>query len=186
MVVMNAGHANVFTGRAGREACVTTGGGQRQTEPGRRRLYLSSASRVSFSYCIHCSRTVKPTVAAIWPMRAPAAAYGRLAGDRQYLSVRVVAKLPRADKLPQKRRRLARGQSRTRPHLRARWNTRGVCGQWRGEGFHCPGDGADRASVVEGTRQSLANEGVALVWFARGDDFVDCSRGHARIGGRLT
>ena len=42
MVVMNAGHANVFTGRAGREACVTTGGGHRQTEPCRR-LCLSQS-----------------------------------------------------------------------------------------------------------------------------------------------
>ena len=48
------------------------------------------------------------------------------------------------------------------------------------------GSGAARAFIGRVTapighpsskaRQPLANEGVALVWFARDDDFVDCSR----------
>jgi hypothetical protein len=60
--------------------------------------------------------------------------------------------------------------------LRARQNTWGVCWQRRGEGSHCAGDGADWTLIVEGTGQSLANEGVPLVWFTRGEDFVICSR----------
>ena len=45
----------------------------------------------------------------------------------------------------------------------------------RGEGSQCPGDGTDRPLIVKGTREPFANEGVLLIQFASGDDFVDGS-----------